>query len=282
MIRDGERGSASGRAARPEAAAELARRDRGVGPAHHRPRSGPARTRSSGCCSRARPSRAARRRSPRPRRPGRRRTGRRCPSGSTRSSRTPGPRIYTCFNQADLLISDVSSVVSRLPGEREAVRGGEHQRAARGGRSARASRPCARRTILTPEAAGCPGAAGGASAHPEKDTLAGGPRRAEGAPARPLRPAVAGPLQRRRSRRCAPRPTSGACGWRPASPRRSPRQREARTRPRRTREDPKRPARTTRSPRSAAARRPRWPGDGPRRPGSRRVGGLSRMPAPLR
>ncbi|MCF2436506.1 hypothetical protein LV779_28325 [Streptomyces thinghirensis] len=32
--------------------------------------------------------------------------------GSTRSSRTPGRRCHACFNRADLLISDVSSVIS--------------------------------------------------------------------------------------------------------------------------------------------------------------------------
>ena len=120
-------------------------------------------------------------------------TGRRCPTGSTRSSPAPRPGIYSCFNQADLLISDVSSVVSDyLASEKP------YAVANTSGLSEeefRAAFPTVRAaTVLTPEAAGSR-RCWSRSATPEKDTLAAGPRRAEGAAARPVRPAVPGALQ---------------------------------------------------------------------------------------
>ena len=81
------------------------------------------------------------------------------------------PTLYACFNRADLLISDVSSVISDFLASGEAVRGGQHQRAVRGrlpggvpdgggGDGADAGRAPGCRTLLD------------AVRHPERDELA--------------------------------------------------------------------------------------------------------------
>ena len=76
--------------------------------------------------------------------------------GAPGSSPRPRPAIFACFNQADLLISDVSQRRLRLPDQREAVRGRQHQRADRRRSSARPSRRCARRRSSRPRRTAVP------------------------------------------------------------------------------------------------------------------------------